>query len=113
MASPWSRLRRLFRPPATEPDEPPLPARGEQPLPEGFELLADPRAKVDGRILREAVEALRRSGRELRAVELLGDALRLRPDDPELTAALAEVHVRRLDFDSAAPLLELLRSSRS
>jgi tRNA A-37 threonylcarbamoyl transferase component Bud32 len=80
---------------------------------EALHALAEPGAPIDPQQIAESVEALRAAGRELQAVELLGRALRARPDEEEIVAALAFVLAHRLDFESATPLLErLTRSSR-
>lgn len=80
---------------------------------EFLRALAEPSASLEPEAISSAVEGLRQRGRELRAVELLSRALRARPDEVELEAALALLHVTRLDFTAAAPLLEKLTHSDS
>lgn len=73
--------------------------------------LAEPRAPVQRVEIAKAVDELRHDGRELRAVELLSRALRARPGDEEITAALAFLHMDRLEAEPAKPLLEELTRS--
>lgn len=116
----WTRVRRFFGA-----DERPRPTTSQalaveggtskpsspDPVEEPLVRLAAPDALVDPAVIDRAVDALRRVGLELRAVELLGDAVRARPAEEEIVAALAYLHAARLDLEAAAPLLEALRGS--
>lgn len=73
--------------------------------------LADTSCTIDPDAIKDAVETMRRTGREIKVVELLSRALRARPNEEELQAALALLHVARLDDDAAVPLLETLTRS--
>lgn len=115
----WKRLRGMFiddepaartRPECREAGTSPTPS-SITPAEEALTLLASSDQPVDPGAVAKAVASLRREGRELRAVELLGDALRARPGEEEIRAALAFLHVARLDFEAAAPLLETLTRS--
>ncbi len=119
----WSRIKKLFggdADPASEADEAegalaslPPASTSLHPGEDVLGMLTEPSVKVDPREIAQAVEALRKAGLELRAVELLGDAYRLRPEEEEIQAALAFLHVARLDFDAAAPILEDLCNCNS
>jgi tRNA A-37 threonylcarbamoyl transferase component Bud32 len=74
--------------------------------------LADPAEPVKPPELAEALASLSQAGQEARAMELLGQALRQRPDQEDLLSSLAFLRVGRLEHDLARPLLErLLQSS--
>lgn len=109
----WDRLKGALsgRRPAEEPEGLEAPTAGGATRSSAgalLEGLASGGLPVEKTALARAVDELRRAGLELRAVELLGDALRVRPDEVELVAALAFLHAARLDLDAAAPLLQRL-----
>lgn len=117
----WNRIKKLFGADGetasdsqeSAEDSPALPPSPSSlhPGEEALGLLTVGSVAVEPEKISEAVDSLRKAGLELRAIELLGDAYRLRPDEVELQAALAFLHVARLDFDAAEPILKVLCGS--